>query len=126
MRAFLAIAKAGQIGDAAHRLGVDPTTLGHRLKRLEAYHDISLLERTRVGQTLTKAEPMEQAARSIDESLGARQGIAGTLRLSVSMKAARITGVFETTGTCLVAASKLPVRTISRLPPEYPDRPIPW
>ena len=92
VRAFLAIAEAGQIGDAARRLGVDPTTLGRRLKRLEAHLDIRLLERTRVGQTLTeageqllaKAEAMEQAARSIDESLGAREGIAGTLRLSVS------------------------------------------
>lgn len=46
----------------------------------------------RAGQTLTeagkqllaRAEAMEQAARSIDESLGTREGIAGTLQLSVS------------------------------------------
>lgn len=92
VRAFLAVAEAGQIGCAAQTLQVDPTTLGRRLKRLEGRLEATLFERTREGQILTeagerllaKAEAMASAAQSIDETLSQGQGLAGNLRISVS------------------------------------------
>ncbi|MCB2089577.1 MAG: LysR family transcriptional regulator [Sphingomonadaceae bacterium] len=92
LRVFLAVAQAGQIGRAAARLNLDPTTLGRRIRRLEQQLEVTLFERTRVGQTLTEAgetlllrtEAMAEAARQIDESLGGQSGLTGNLRLSVS------------------------------------------
>ena len=54
-QAFLAIARTGQISRAAIVMGVDPTTLGRRLRRLEAQLGTSLFEQTRNGQVLTEA-----------------------------------------------------------------------
>ena len=54
-QAFLAIARAGHIGRAAVAMGVDPTTIGHRLRRLEARLGVTLFEQTRLGQVLTEA-----------------------------------------------------------------------
>lgn len=92
IRAFLAVAEAGQIGRAARKLKVDPTTLGRRLARLESYLEVTIFERMRDGQTLTdageklleKAELMFEAARAIDEAKSASRVLGGTLRISVS------------------------------------------
>lgn len=92
VRAFHAVAQAGQIGRAATMLKVDPTTLGRRVRRLERQLEMTLFERTREGQMLTeageallsKAEAMAEAARDIDEVLGAQSGLTGSLRISVS------------------------------------------
>ena len=73
LRAFLAIAEAGQIGKAARALRVDATTLGRRLRRLERALEVTLFERTSDGQSLTeageqlleKAEAMADSARAI-------------------------------------------------------------
>lgn len=92
VRAFHAVAQAGQFSRAAAILRVDPTTLGRRLRRLEQHLEVTLFERTRAGQTLTeageallaKAEAMAESARSIDEVLALQSGLGGSLRISVS------------------------------------------
>ena len=92
LRVFLAVAEAGQIGLAAKSLGLDPTTLGRRLRRLEERLDATLFERTREGQTPTEAgtdllarvEAMAEAARGIGEHSGSGTGPSGILRISVS------------------------------------------
>ena len=92
LRVFLAVAEAGQIGRAAKSLGLDPTTLGRRLKRLEGRLDATLFERSRDGQSLTEAgtrllakvETMAEAAGSIAAGTSEKGGPAGNLRISVS------------------------------------------
>ena len=91
-QAFLAIARAGQLARAAQMLGVDPTTMGRRLRRLETRTGTTLFEQTREGQILTEAgermlaevEAMEQAAARIAESAAGEAGPSGLLRVSLS------------------------------------------
>ena len=91
-QAFLAIARAGQLARAAQVMGVDATTMGRRLRRLEARLGATLFEQTREGQVLTEAgeallarvEAMAQAASGIGEGAGSSGGLSGTLRVSVS------------------------------------------
>ena len=90
-QAFLTIARQGQLARAARAAGVDATTMGRHLRRLETRLGATLFEQTREGQVLTEAgeallasvEQMEQAAARIGE--GSRgDGIGGTVRISVS------------------------------------------
>jgi len=92
-QAFLAIARAGQLARAARAAGVDATTIGRRLRRLETRLGATLFEQTREGQVLTEAgeallasvEQMEQAAARIGEAGGGDgEGISGTVRISVA------------------------------------------
>lgn len=91
-QAFLAIARAGQLAGAARLLGVDPTTVGRRLRRLEAALGTTLFEQTRSGQELTEAgetllssvEAMASAAGRITEPAQGSDGLYGTLRISTS------------------------------------------
>jgi DNA-binding transcriptional LysR family regulator len=91
-QAFLAIARAGQLAGAARALGVDPTTVGRRLRRLEASLGTALFEQTRSGQELTEAgetllasvEAMASAAGRITEQADGNDGLYGTLRISTS------------------------------------------
>jgi len=91
-QAFLAIARAGQLARAAAAMRVDATTMGRRLRRLEARLGVSLFEQTREGQVLTEAgealldqvEAMALAAARIGDAGAADGGLAGTLRISVS------------------------------------------
>jgi DNA-binding transcriptional LysR family regulator len=90
-QAFLAVARAGQMARAAAAMGVDATTIGRRLRRLEARVGATLFEQTREGQVLTEAgeamlaevEAMEQAASRIAEH-AAGSGLAGQLRVSLT------------------------------------------
>lgn len=90
-QAFLAIARAGQLARAAAAMQVDATTVGRRLRRLEARLGTTLFEQTREGQVLTEAgerllaavEAMERAAADVAEERGGG-GLSGTLRISVS------------------------------------------
>ncbi|MEY4952665.1 MAG: hypothetical protein RL299_1089 [Pseudomonadota bacterium] len=90
-QAFLAIARAGQLARAGHALGVDATTMGRRLRRLEARLGATLFEQTREGQELTEAgeallarvEAMAQAASGIVEGGSGAAELSGTLRVSV-------------------------------------------
>jgi DNA-binding transcriptional LysR family regulator len=89
---FVAIARAGQLSRAASGLGVDPTTMGRRLRRLEKILGQTLFEKTREGQVLTEAgerllghaEAMQRAADQIDERPGNPSELTGLLRVSVS------------------------------------------
>ena len=89
---FLAIARAGQIARAAVQVGVDATTIGRRLRRLEARLGRTLFEQTREGQVLTQAgeallaqvEEMQSAAERIVDTGDGPESLAGLLRVSVS------------------------------------------
>lgn len=91
-QAFLAVARAGQLARAAAGMGVDATTIGRRLRRLEARLGATLFEQTREGQVLTEAgeallaevEAMAQAAGRIAEAAGGSTGAAGLLRVSLT------------------------------------------
>lgn len=91
LRIFLAIARGGQIARAARALSLDATTIGRRLRKLEADLGQRLFEQTRDGQSLTQAgerllaqvEAMQAAADAIGEP-GGTSGLSGTLRISVS------------------------------------------
>lgn len=90
-QAFLAIARGGQLARAAAAMGVDATTVGRRLRRLEARIGATLFEQTREGQVLTEAgeallgevEAMEQAAQRIADATSSGLGAGGLLRVSV-------------------------------------------
>ena len=94
LQTFLAIARAGQLARAGSAMGVDASTMGRRLRRLEARLGVTLFEQTREGQVLTEAgesllaqvEAMDQAAAGIGEGAasGTASAIHGTLRISVS------------------------------------------
>lgn len=92
LQAFLAIARAGQLARAAQAFGVDATTMGRRLRRLEARLGATLFEQTREGQVLTESgealldrvEAMAQAASGIAEGGRGAGGLSGTLRISTS------------------------------------------
>lgn len=90
-QAFLAIARAGQLARAGQALGVDATTMGRRLRRLEARLGATLFEQTREGQVPTEAgealliqvEAMARAAAAIPEAGSAPAALAGSVRVSV-------------------------------------------
>jgi DNA-binding transcriptional LysR family regulator len=94
LQVFLAIARTGQLGRAGALLGVDGTTAGRRLRRLEARMGALLFEQTREGQVLTEAgeqllarvEAMASAAAAIEVGKGGSAGnlVTGILRVSVS------------------------------------------
>ena len=92
LRYFLAVTRARQLGPAASMLGVDATTVGRRLRRLEIAIGERLFERTREGQILTEAgerlvrhaEAMEQAIAGIDLGGSNLHDVSGLLRVSAS------------------------------------------
>ncbi len=91
-QAFLAIARSGQLAGAARSLGMNPTTIGRRLRRLEAALGTTLFEQTRTGQALTEAgeallmtvESMDRAAARITPQSEEGEGLTGTLRISTT------------------------------------------
>jgi DNA-binding transcriptional LysR family regulator len=92
IQVFLAIARAGSMSKAGRTTQTDPTTLGRRLRRLEASLHVTLFERSNTGQVLTEAgerlfvvaEAMANAAASISENSTHIEGPTGTVRISVS------------------------------------------
>lgn len=90
LRIFLQVARARRITDAARSLGIDPTTVGRRIARLEQQLDASLFEGLGKDRRLTErghellhhAETVESAALA---AMGAPSGRpAGNVRLSVA------------------------------------------
>ena len=90
LQAFLAVARAGRLTEAARRMGVEHTTLSRRLARLEASLGGRLFDRRPTGYGLTpegqallpKAEQAEQAVERVwSGELGAGKSVAGTVRL---------------------------------------------
>lgn len=99
---FLALARAPTLAAAASRLTIDATTVGRRLKRLEASLDATLFEPGPGGQVLTDhgqrllayAEAAEHAAAGARGDIAGERGLlAGTVRVSIA----------EGLGTWLVA-----------------------
>lgn len=92
LQTFLAIARAGQLARAAKMMGVDATTLGRRLRRLEARLGQTLFEQTREGQVPTVAgerllatvEVMQRAAARIEEKANTGDQLSGVLRVTMS------------------------------------------
>jgi DNA-binding transcriptional LysR family regulator len=91
LRFFLAVARLGKLSSAADRLGVDATTVGRRLRRLENALQQTLFEQTRERQVLTEAgERLLVAVESMDRSASSIQpsspggGVSGLVRVSVS------------------------------------------
>ena len=62
-QAFILVAQTGQISRAAQKMGVNATTIGRRLRRLEERLGQTLFEQTRHGQSLT--ERGEHVARDV-------------------------------------------------------------
>jgi DNA-binding transcriptional LysR family regulator len=89
---FLAVARSGQLARAASTLGVDATTVGRRIRRLERALGRTLFEQTREGQVLTeagerlllKAEAIERQFLDIEAQPGADRALSGSIRVSVS------------------------------------------
>ncbi|WP_232338572.1 LysR family transcriptional regulator [Lysobacter soli] len=91
VRIFLAVARAGSLGEAARRLGVSHPTVGRRVKALEDEAGQPLFRRTRDGLVLTDAgdrvlslaESMENSALSMERRLaGNHERLEGILRVS--------------------------------------------
>lgn len=91
LRIFLAVAHAGRVAPAARTLGVDATTVGRRLTRLERAVGTPLFETLAGERRLSDAgQALLQHAESIDAAiLSATEGesgggVAGHVRLSVA------------------------------------------
>lgn len=91
VRVFLALLRAGTLGGAATRLGVDATTVGRRLTALEETLGTALFDRTRDGVVPTPAAerllPLaEETERAAGELLAGAQSFerspAGVVRLT--------------------------------------------
>ncbi|EZP48757.1 MULTISPECIES: LysR family transcriptional regulator [Sphingomonas] len=91
LQSFLAIAESGQLARAAQVMGVDASTMGRRLRRLEKRLGQTLFEQSRSGHLPTSAgerllaqvRAMQRAAEPIQRQPDAG-GITGLLRVSVS------------------------------------------
>lgn len=89
---FLEVARSQQIGRASVTLGVDATTVGRRLRRLEQAIGQRLFEQSPTGQTLTaagldlleRATAMEEIAADARTPSDDKPDIAGTVRVSVA------------------------------------------
>ena len=91
-QAFILVAQTGQIARAAQKMGVNATTIGRRLRRLEERLGQTLFEQTRHGQSLTERgeqllasiESMALTAERVAPKRDATQGPSGNLRISVA------------------------------------------
>ena len=93
LEVFLAIARAGTLGAAAHQLGQTQPTMGRRLRALETALGQTLFQRTSMGFVLTDegaaalvhAERIEEEAVALRRRLaGQGQELQGMLRVSAS------------------------------------------
>lgn len=93
VRIFLAVARAGSLGQAAARLAVDTSTVSRRLTALEESLGARLYERTRAGLTATRlgelvlpaAEAMEAAHGRFARNAASAESVPeGVVRLSAA------------------------------------------
>ncbi len=72
LRIFVVVAEAGSFSAAGRRLGVEQSTIGRRIKRLEGVLGLALFERHADGLRPTAtAEPLLRHARDAARSIGA-------------------------------------------------------
>ena len=89
LRIFLAVARSESLSGAGRRLGLDASTVGRRVARLEADIGAGLFVKTPQGYGLTEAggrllapaEAAEQAAQAASEAVRHEAGISGQLRI---------------------------------------------
>lgn len=92
LRIFLAVARAQRLAPAARLLGIDVTTVGRRLARLDAAMGAPLFEtiggERRLSETgqalLLQVETIEAAVLAAREGDGGRAGLVGHVRLSLA------------------------------------------
>ncbi|CAN5119742.1 LysR family transcriptional regulator [soil metagenome] len=91
VRIFIAAARAGSLGGAASRLGIDAATVGRRVARLESALKSTLVVRSASGLQLTAAGAQLlqvglEAESAMDAAARVAQpdAIAGTVRISAS------------------------------------------
>lgn len=92
LRIFLSVAQTGQLARAAHLLGLDATTAGRRLRRLEKTLGQTLFEQRRDGQKLTeagarllvRAEAVAATMRAVDSEAHAAYEPEGVVRVSIT------------------------------------------
>ncbi|MDX3899827.1 MAG: LysR substrate-binding domain-containing protein [Sphingobium sp.] len=93
LRIFLAVARARRIAPAARALGIDATTIGRRLARLERALETDLFELASGERALTErgaallrhAESVESAAMAAMEDVkGQERALSGQVRVSVA------------------------------------------
>ncbi|OKL42391.1 LysR family transcriptional regulator [Pseudovibrio exalbescens] len=91
-KAFLEVARRGQLSAAAHHMGCGIATLSRRLDRLEGALAVKLFQRHQTGYTLTadgeelfdKAEAMEAAALAFQEGAEQQARVQGRVRLATA------------------------------------------
>ncbi|WP_084579635.1 LysR family transcriptional regulator [Sphingomonas azotifigens] len=122
LRIFLAVARAQRLSRAAPTLGMDPTTIARRLRRLEGTLGRRLFEHAATGHMLTEegqqlldqAERIEAHALNIAGTASKESALAGTLRVSASEgfgtriiapRLHRFTGRFPNIRVDLIASS---------------------
>ncbi len=67
LKLILALADTGYVNYAAERLGLDPTTVPRRIRKLEKTLDVKLVERVKGGVVLAKiADELVDAAREVE------------------------------------------------------------
>lgn len=89
LRIFLAVARSESLSGAGRRLGMDASTVGRRVARLEATVGAVLFLKTPQGYALTEAgerlvapaEASEKAALAAAEAVRRETGISGQLRI---------------------------------------------
>jgi DNA-binding transcriptional LysR family regulator len=89
LRIFLAVARSESLSGAGRRLGMDASTVGRRIARLEQAVGTSLFAKTPQGYALTPeggrlvqpAEAAEKAAQAAAEAIRGDAGISGLLRI---------------------------------------------
>lgn len=91
LRYFLEVARRQRLVAAGHALGVDHTTVGRRVSRLERSYGHRLFDRSASGWTLTEAgaellphaESVEAAlARARETGVQSSEGASGTVRVA--------------------------------------------
>lgn len=89
LRVFLAVARGESLSRAGQRLGMDPSTVGRRIARLETSLGRVLFAKTPQGYSVTAegaalvphAEAAEAAAQAAAEALSGPGGLTGQLRI---------------------------------------------
>jgi DNA-binding transcriptional LysR family regulator len=90
LQAFLAVARAGRLTEAARHMGIEHTTLSRRLSRLEAALGTKLFDRRPTGYDLSvegerllpRAEEIERAALNIWlDKVDPAMGLTGSVRI---------------------------------------------